>query len=81
MTVDPGISLAQRQLQERAVSLWANGCDYGCRICKKLGFTFSSFSRQGLVKHLLTDHEVSGEERAEYSCLTLVMFAEEEYKA
>jgi len=76
VTVDPGhpgTSLAQRQLQERAVSLWANGCEHACRICKKFGNTFSSFSKQGLLKHLLTEHQVSEVEyKAEFQCHTLM---------
>ena len=65
VTVGPGgTTMAQRQMQERAISQWANGCEHGCRICKKFGKTWSSFIRQGLVKHLQTEHEVSGEENA-----------------
>jgi len=73
VTVDPGISLAQRQLQEKAVSLWANGCEHGCRICKKLGNTFSSFFKQGLVSHLQTEHKVSEQDyKAEFQCHSLM---------
>ena len=63
------INLAQQQQeragarlgqQERAINKWANGCEHGCRICRKLGETFTSFTRQGLLKHLKIEHEVSG---------------------
>jgi len=74
VTRGPGdTSLVQRQVQERAVSQWANGCEHGCRICKKFGKTWSSFTRQGLVKHLQTEHEVSEQDyKEEFQCQSLV---------
>jgi len=74
VTRGPGdTSLAQRQAQGRAVSQWANGCEHGCRICKKFGKTWSSFTRQGLVSHLQTEHVVSEQEyKKEFQCQSLV---------
>ncbi len=39
---------------------WANGCEHGCRLCKKEGKHFISFARQGLIKHLEMEHSISG---------------------
>ena len=54
------VTAAQMRQQEQAINRWANGCEHGCRICKKLGKNFTSFTKQGLLKHLETEHEVSG---------------------
>ena len=51
---------AQMRQQEQAINRWANGCEHGCRICRKNGKNFTSFTKQGLLKHLEAEHEVSG---------------------
>jgi len=45
--------------QEQAITHWANGCEHGCRICRKNGINFRSFTKQGFLKHLMTEHGLS----------------------
>ena len=54
------LTAAQLRQQEQAINRWANGCEHGCRICRKNGKNFTSFTKQGLLKHLEAEHEVSG---------------------
>jgi len=55
----------QLRHQENAVNRWANGCEFGCRICRKNGKYFTSFTKQELLKHLHSQHEVSQSEYKE----------------
>jgi len=67
------VTAAQMRQQEQAINRWANGCEHGCRICKKLGKNFTSFTKQGLLKHLETEHEVSERDyKEEFKCLNLI---------
>eukprot|EP00092_Neocalanus_flemingeri_P018789 GFUD01020347.1.p1 GENE.GFUD01020347.1~~GFUD01020347.1.p1 ORF type:complete len:912 (-),score=187.38 GFUD01020347.1:274-3009(-) len=74
------VTAAQMRQQEQAINRWANGCEHGCRICRKLGKNFTSFTKQGLLKHLESEHEVSGKSggfserdyKEEFKCLNLI---------
>jgi len=67
------LNAAQMRQQEQAINRWANGCEHGCRICKKLGKNFTSFTKQGLLKHLEAEHEVSERDyKEEFKCLNLI---------
>jgi len=55
----------QLRQQEIAVNRWANGCEFGCRICRQNGKYFTSFTKQELLKHLHSQHEVSQSEYKE----------------
>jgi len=64
---------AQMRQQEQAINRWANGCEHGCRICRKNGKNFTSFTKQGLLKHLEAEHEVSERDyKEEFKCLNLI---------
>jgi len=66
-------SAAQLRQQEQAINRWANGCEHGCRICRKNGKNFTSFTKQGLLKHLESEHEVSERDyKEEFKCLNLI---------
>jgi len=66
-------SQAVLKQQEQAINRWANGCEHGCRICKSLGKTFSSFTKADLVKHLSSDHDISERDyKEEYKCANLI---------
>ena len=78
---DGSTSLALKQRQQHmAVSQWANGCVHGCRSCIKLGKTFSSSTRQGLLKHLQVEHEMSGRRKRNSSLFIFRHLSEEDYK-
>jgi len=74
------LTAAQLRQQEQAINRWANGCEHGCRICRKNGKNFTSFTKQGLLKHLEAEHEVSGKSgvyterdyKEEFKCLNLI---------
>eukprot|EP00092_Neocalanus_flemingeri_P007361 GFUD01007948.1.p1 GENE.GFUD01007948.1~~GFUD01007948.1.p1 ORF type:complete len:465 (-),score=120.81 GFUD01007948.1:168-1562(-) len=67
------VTAAQMRQQEQAINRWANGCEHGCRICRKLGKNFTSFTKQGLLKHLESEHEVSERDyKEEFKCLNLI---------
>jgi len=53
------LTAAKIRQQEQAITQWANGCEHGCRICRKNGINFRSFTKQGLLKHLMTEHDLS----------------------
>jgi len=66
-------AVQMRHQEQQAINTWANGCEHGCRICKKNGKYFKSFTKPGLLKHLQTEHEVSERDyKDEFKCLNLV---------
>jgi len=53
------LSAANKNREEQLIETWSNGCEHGCKICKKHGKYFKSFTKQGLLKHLRMEHEMT----------------------
>jgi len=67
------LSAANKTREEQLIENWANGCEHGCKICKKLGKYFKSFTKQGLLKHLRVEHEMTERDYKEmFKSVTLI---------